>query len=364
MAISNPAPKDVYVRPLPSDRITHDLARWPSPFCSQLNAALLGHPICIIYKKKTQFTVPDDRDESRKRMNREIMRAQIVDALQRANVPAGLTTSNYDEWTVVDERSLDEVGDFWRVEIVSRTLFTAEEWQDEVDLVFVALNAGWEITLTTGCAMHVHVSTGTMDEDRFTMDEVRRLLKAIALFDEAITEIMPAHRKNNEWAMSNVQGREAPADLKQLYEAVPTRTWAPVFKKFDKIKMKQMVFIEMGKRRSMSWNFSNLVAQCGTITRAYTTSNGYLSVPELASFLTIGIERLDRTCRGSLNTEAIKEDHSPPTVYTYLELQAIARKKAEKNKTGSPFVVKANSRPTTPVSQSNFPTKRSNASNN
>ncbi|KAI0013059.1 hypothetical protein F4779DRAFT_613930 [Xylariaceae sp. FL0662B] len=295
---------------------------------------------------------PNVRDEGRKAMNRTIMREKIAHDLRDNNVRAGLTTNNYDEWTIVDERSLDEMGDF------------LENWQHEVDLVFDALNAEWEITLTTGCAMHVHVSTGTTEQDRFTMDQVRRLLKAIAIFDDAITKIMPAHRKNNEWAMSNLQGREAPADLKQRYAAVPTRTWAPLFSKFDKIKMKQMVFIEMGQNRSMSWNFSNLVAQCGTVefrrppsvrTAAearhwagvalgfvsqaiatdfdqYTTSRSYLSVGTLANFLTLGIKRLDGTCRGSLNEAAIKEDRSNPTVYTASELQAIANKKAEKTR--------------------------------
>ncbi|KAI3343275.1 hypothetical protein F4824DRAFT_3043 [Ustulina deusta] len=242
----------------------------------------------------------------------------------------------------------------------------------EVDLVFTTLNAGWEITLTTGCAMHIHVSTGTTDQDRYTMEHVRRILKAMALFDDAITKIMPAHRKDNVWAMSNFQGREAPATLRQEYAAVPTQTWAPLFNRFDKIRMKQMVFMEMEQNRSLSWNFSNLAAQCGTVEfrrppsvrtaaeakhwagvalgfvaqaldtdfNQYIGSSSYLPVNALLTFLDRGIGRLDGTCRGCLNPAAIKEDRSPPMAYTAAQLQAIARKKAEKNKAGSPFVAK------------------------
>ncbi|RYP24890.1 hypothetical protein DL766_007197 [Monosporascus sp. MC13-8B] len=338
---------------------------------------------------------PNNKDEQRKTTNRAIMHRAIAGSLRAAGVPAGLNTQNFKEWTVVDERSLDEVGDYWRVELVSRTMFTVEIWQYEVDQVFRGLLADWDIRLTTGCSMHVHVSTGITQETRYTMDQIRRIMKGIALFDDAITKIMPAYRKNNEWAMSNFQGREAPARLKQLYAAVPTHTWAPLFERFDKVKMKQMVFLELGQSRYMSWNFSNLNAQCGTVEfrrppavgsapeakhwagvtlgfvsqalitdyTPYKSSKQYPPVISLSRFVNDGINRLGRTCQGAVNNAALVENRSAAAPHTAAELQAIARKKAEKNSRGSPFVEKANSRPNTPVSRDSSPEAMSNASN-
>ncbi|KAI1780998.1 hypothetical protein F4818DRAFT_397456 [Hypoxylon cercidicola] len=153
-----------------------------------------------------------------------------------------------------------------RVELVSRTISVAEEWQDQLDRVFKYLFVEWDIRLTTGCSMHVHVSTGTTMDTRFTMEQVRQILKGIALYDDAITKIMPADRKNNEWAMSNFRSRQTPARLKQLYAAVPTHTWAPLFGQFDKIKRKEMVYLELqGQNKLFCWNFNHLSLTCGTV---------------------------------------------------------------------------------------------------
>ncbi|KAI0539148.1 hypothetical protein GGR58DRAFT_257353 [Xylaria digitata] len=337
---------------------------------------------------------PNSTNEKLKETNKSIMRAEIANSLREFGISAGLTTTNYGEWSVVDERSLDEANDFWRVEIISKILLTTDDWQTEVEGVFLALNAGWQISLTTGCSMHVHVSPGITDQDVYSTPQIRRIMKAIAFYDDAITKIMPADRKNNQWAMSNFRGQDAPNHLQQAYAAVPTRTWAPLFARFDQLKMKQMVHMEFGQSRYLSWNFSNLTAQCGTVEfrrppavqtataakhwagvalgfvseaiitdfKPHCSHNAYGRIDSLQRFISDGVKRLGGHCQRAVIFENLVEDRNPPTVYSAAQLQVIARKKLEKNQQGSPFATKANSRPSSPASRTSSPGARSNAS--
>ncbi|KAI0197542.1 hypothetical protein F4808DRAFT_473724 [Astrocystis sublimbata] len=329
----------------------------------------------------------DTRDHRR---NRSIMREQIAYDLQRNNVraisgEAALDTEDFRQWTIADESSLNEVGDFWRVEFVSRAFLTTENWQVEVDKVFEVLQEDWEIHLTHGCSMHVHVSPGIMVDgfmkgQRYTIEHLRRLVKAIALFDDATTKIMPRERKENPWAESNFQGSKVPIQLKQLYSLVPAQTWAPLFNRIDQLKWPNLVFQALGENRYLSWNFSN-ISDSGTVEfrrppgvinavqakhwvavalgfvssalgnnmERYTNFNHYLRIDELLPFLQSGIQRLAPTCGGALRHERIREDLSNPYGYTSAEMQDVERKKLEKKE--SPFAVKVSSRPNSPASR-------------
>ncbi|KAI6092854.1 putative amidoligase enzyme-domain-containing protein [Hypoxylon rubiginosum] len=321
---------------------------------------------------KSGWNAGINENKDKKTLNRNIIREAVARSIRDNGVPAGVARRDYGEWSVIDEPSLDEFGDYWRVEIVSRVLSTADEWQIEVERVFGGLVDDWDINLTTGCSMHIHVSTGTTNTTRFTTDQVRRIIKGIAFYEEAITKIMPADRKNNEWAMSNFKDPKTPAALKQAYAAVPTATWAPLFAKFDGIKMKEMVYRELGENKYLSWNFYHLSLNCGTIefrrppgvrsatdakhwagvalgfvsqalVTDYTREKSFKQYPPvnaLVHFIAIGAQRLGSNCKDAVNLAALKEDRSAATVHTAREMQVIARKKTEKDKHMSPFVEK------------------------
>ncbi|KAI1261770.1 hypothetical protein F5Y18DRAFT_440164 [Xylariaceae sp. FL1019] len=200
---------------------------------------------------------PDCQDGERKNENRTIMRKEIAENIVKLNVDASVRANNYDSWSIVDERTLDEREIFvrylssvdpWnrvvsvlillclgRVEIVSRALWTDEEWKLEIDRVYSALHNGWDLLLTPGCAMHTHVSPGI--GKRFTLAQVKWILKWISLFDGAITKIMPAHRKDNAWAMSNFRSAQAPSKWRTLFEAIETESFDKLFKEIDEMKM-------------------------------------------------------------------------------------------------------------------------------
>ncbi|KAL3428490.1 swim zinc finger domain protein [Phlyctema vagabunda] len=323
--------------------------------------------------------------ESLKTKNRDALRATIAQALTDQKIRAGLTPGDYSTWTVADERSLDEYGPFWRIELVSRTMTTAEDWQREVDRVFGFLLQNFEISLTKGCSMHIHVSPTLTLQNRYTRDQLVRIIKAIAYFDDPITRVMPANRKANQWAMSNMIGEDAPKAWRDAYLKVPTATWKPLFSEFEKIKMRQRVYADTGSNRYMSWNFSNIEATCGTIEfrrppgvqsaaeakhwasfalgfisqalvsdlDALRNSKNYATVKQLEDFVRGGASRLERLSQGAFITQLLLENHSRPTGDSAAEIEIIRRKKAAKEKRGSVFVEKANSRPNTPTSPGN-----------
>ncbi|KAM0814534.1 putative Amidoligase enzyme [Seiridium cardinale] len=322
------------------------------------------------------------------KLQRKILRHTLAASLTKDGVKAVTSPEDYLALTIADEPSLDEVKpDFWRLELVTRIMNTNEDWQREVDRIFSVLNEYCEIRLTVGCSMHIHVSpTQTGDlQQKYTIVQLRSILNAISFYDAAITQIMPAERKNTLWAQSNVNGEKTPSKIKMAYRAVPQRSWGPLFSIFGSIKMKAMVHREMGQDKYMSWNFGHLMDQCGTIefrrppgvrtaadakhwaaftlgfiNMAMTMSNGWAqhgtatshpSVKDLQRFVRAGVARLGPSCNGALNDDRIEADNSPACVYSATEIEIINRKKSEKNKFGSVFAEKANSRPNTPSSR-------------
>lgn len=241
--------------------------------------------------------------------------------------------------------------------------------------------------------MHVHVSPGVGHENRYTMDEVKQLLKGIAYWDEAITKVMPAERKATPWAYSSSNPPDLAGDrtehqvIKKLsqgiqdFNQVPTRGWQQVFQRFDRMKMRQMVFAEFnGGSRYQSWNFAHLVDQCGTVefrrppgvrsAREATkwvalalgcvraslsfdwTAKGrvqhHANVADFTKFVKSGLEALGRYIDNALEDGALREDRAPASVFSRDELRRIEKKKAEKKGKASAFVVKV-AFPNTPL---------------
>lgn len=261
-----------------------------------------------------------------------------------------------------------------RIELVSRAMTTAEHWQKEVDDIFLILNEYCNIALTKGCSMHVHVSPSLVgiSQTKYTMDDLRKVLKAVAYFDKPITKVMPADRKANEYAKSNLDSNTTPAVVKQAYQKVGQDTWKPLFRIYDKIKSTHSFLLEFSNDKLLSWNFKHLTDECGTIefrrppgVRSAAAANHWVSftlgfisealrtnwealeagkshpqVVDLSNFVENGILRLEQTSQGALRAALLVEDRSPATVYSAAELARIKRKAAEKAKASSPFADK------------------------
>ncbi|KAK2812537.1 hypothetical protein FQN50_001181 [Emmonsiellopsis sp. PD_5] len=183
-----------------------------------------------------------------------------------------LSSDNYQVWTVADEPSLDERPGYYgqrrplidfpklgRCEIVSRVLTSSNQWQTEINDIFEILLDHCDILLTSGCSLHVHVSPSG---GSYTIEHLRNIIKGVIYYDRALTAIMPAERKDNQWAESNVKAIKTWGDAVNL---VPQNTWAPLFDTFDKQKMIPNLMLGICGNRYVGWNFSNVLGGCGTV---------------------------------------------------------------------------------------------------
>jgi hypothetical protein len=94
-------------------------------------------------------------------------------------------------------------------------------WQEEIDLTWFLLNQLCNIRVDRSCGTHVHVSPEGrfLWEYPYTLDELKRIAKAVIYYDSAVTLILPGERKACSYSRSNVLEN---AQLKGVYDAVRT----------------------------------------------------------------------------------------------------------------------------------------------
>jgi len=186
----------------------------------------------------------------------------------------------------------------------------------------------------------------------------------------------------NEYCMSNMSASKLPKTVKDAYRNVYKDGWAPLFDRFDKIKHKSTIFLELGENRYLSWNFGNVTDKCGTVEfrrppgvrsaqeaihwAGFTlgfifealhvdweqarTERHHQTVDDLQRFVYYGVYKLEPTCLDALINDQFQENYLAPIPYTENELRAIKRVKERKKGRESPFVEMVNSRPNTPAS--------------
>ncbi|KAJ4153219.1 hypothetical protein LMH87_009716 [Akanthomyces muscarius] len=222
---------------------------------------------------------------------RRSLHIALRDMLVEKQIGAGLTTVNYEKSASVDEPSLDELHAHklrlhrWTVltcrlgsvEIVSRSISASKEWQGESDHVFQFINENFDIYLSTGCSMHVHVSPAPLESHVYNLGQLQSILKATALYDKAITNVMPADRKENPYCQPNLAPRrekrhQSEKDInnhiRDAFERVESQGCKGLFAPFDNLRPIQKNLIQLvffGESRYLSWNFAHLAGSCGTI---------------------------------------------------------------------------------------------------
>jgi hypothetical protein len=219
--------------------------------------------------------------------------------------------------------------------------------------------------------MHIHVSPlGSA----FSAEQLRGISKGVCYYDDATTKVLPAERKNNPWAKSNVFGRGASVSqkLKRAYrQVVSGKSWVHLFKMLDKVAPSSVYDTLSAGSRYMAWNFQNITKPCGTIESrrppgvdsaakashwvAFTlgfvvqalamdwssleSQSAVGSVADLYAFVTQGLRLLGHNCSGALDGTKMLKDTSAPIFITPAELAAIEQKmKAKEKGKVSPFV--------------------------
>lgn len=264
-----------------------------------------------------------------------------------------------------------------------------DDWRKEINALFRMLNDYCKIALTTGCSMHIHVSPSAKpkgSQDKWTYLHLRNIMKAISYFDQPITQIMPAERKENPYCMSNMMSeditKKSPYKLNEAYLGIALgKPWKGLFDIYDRALKNAVLRSQahpiMGQIRVASWNFEHITDECGTVEFrrcpgvnnpekaihwvAFTLGFMYAaalqedakyktdwtklaaktahpSVHELSTFVQYGIAGLESTCQTAL--QPIAEDKAPKKVWTAREWQAALLKKSKDEKLPSPYADK------------------------
>ncbi|KAK4040551.1 putative amidoligase enzyme-domain-containing protein [Parachaetomium inaequale] len=199
----------------------------------------------------------------------------IVEAGLTAVVEVEELVDQYRQWQVKGDGSLYELKDkagFMGVEIVSPIMNAADGakgiWSDDLDVIFSALARVFDIEVNSACSMHVHMKP----EAGWTAADVRSLFKATAVFDDAITKIMPASRKQTPWAKSSFRAITSsdPEEAKMVPELsaaerglvktfadmkASNTTWQHLFNHFDTTIQKTKDIDKLADKRGVSMNF-------------------------------------------------------------------------------------------------------------
>jgi hypothetical protein len=232
--------------------------------------------------------------------------------------------------------------------------------------------------------MHVHAAP----KGGWNMPALHSVMRGIAVFDEAITKIMPAERKQNPWARSNFHKPQAKTadkttdkttdkakdkatgsvavvpvtvDPVALFQSVREDSWKPLFDFFLTITMKGKIGLLLGDDRAVSMNFMPITNEdCGTIefrrppgvktaaaakrwtaftmgfVRAtmepgwhekWSSKKNGATVSDLQNFVKTGLGLLG--WGDVVDTRTFVEDHSTATPLSAFNLQEVKRKLAK-----------------------------------
>ncbi|KAI0114027.1 putative amidoligase [Nemania sp. FL0031] len=165
----------------------------------------------------------DPRSENQREKINENFRSifgALASALTASSIPAGLEIKNYTEWTVAEE-TLDPFEDYWGLELISKIMGTHGELSRDLSTVFRVLGTFVELRTTPSCATHVHVGLPNLDPNSrrngIKLFQLQRLLMTVAVFEDAVVQILPPDRKYNFFALPNISGGRADERLKDAY---------------------------------------------------------------------------------------------------------------------------------------------------
>lgn len=91
---------------------------------------------------------------------------------------------------------------------------------------------------------------------QYSKEQLQNVAKAVFLFEEATTMMMPENRKNCQYALPNHKSDNTPEVLKNHYRSVPQATWAGLFDYLDASSDIDDLNQRLGIERWRSWSFT------------------------------------------------------------------------------------------------------------
>ncbi|KAJ5263717.1 amidoligase enzyme-domain-containing protein [Penicillium angulare] len=109
------------------------------------------------------------------------------------------------EWSLTDDVTIKpDDNDQWPLELVSPILSYNKQgdWRDDVRELLRSVRKICRIESNSSCGLHVHISPP--DGTSWDLDSLKSICRSIFYFEGAINAILPANRRNNEYAASNL----------------------------------------------------------------------------------------------------------------------------------------------------------------
>ncbi|EFX06128.1 hypothetical protein CMQ_4197 [Grosmannia clavigera kw1407] len=165
-------------------------------------------------------------------------------------------------WTLTD--GMLKVG----VESISPILFPKKDWRYDLCHLYEIISSKFEIKVGACCGTHVHISPDTTPGRRWTLDELKSIVKTIAYFNVGVVDMLPPERKQNRYAVPNFCHRDSPHNVRGLHAtACSTGDYGPLFSHIDQV-VSPGAFAHYFPNRWWEFNFSNITddsSSCGTI---------------------------------------------------------------------------------------------------
>ncbi|EPE02338.1 hypothetical protein F503_06538 [Ophiostoma piceae UAMH 11346] len=236
-----------------------------APTANPLNSPFFGLELEIFLRPKQTKVVETliakvgwdragrDRNRVRGRLY-HLVQALLLDAGIDAETEAD---GNFVRWFVTGDGTLTggEEDGFWGVELVSPILHASKNWRHEVNDLFKALSLHFDIKVDRSYGTHVHVSPGVRP---WTHRELAAILKAAALYNESIVEMLPPDRKDNGFAVSNFAHENVPPALRAAHSAaLASGDYRGVFTLLDSLTSPSQ-FAEFYGSRWFMFNMTNL----------------------------------------------------------------------------------------------------------
>ena len=126
------------------------------------------------------------------------------------------------------------------------------QWRKDVETHWEKLLQIVEVVINDGCATHVHVCP--RNEERWSLEQLKPIAKAIIYFDPGLMEIYAPSRREHMLTQSNKRENHKLKDL----------NYAECFKRIDNCTTKDQLFVLMQREfqanpptRDYAWNFEN-----------------------------------------------------------------------------------------------------------
>jgi len=171
----------------------------------------------------------------------------------------------YDRWWITFDRSLQTTETHIGMECVSPILKSSNDWQSDIGQFWNAIRASHTVVRNQRCGTHVHIAPRTR---QFSIEEAKKIAFACCYYEPYIVSCLPTDRRDNKYCRRNSQ--VAVERMGALFQQRTSKSLGIIAEDIRNIQDFEALIQYMhgtlaANRRTVLWNFQNLVGDKGTI---------------------------------------------------------------------------------------------------